>query len=53
MVLAIAASIPGKDAIQVKNFGKVYEDRFPTEYEEIVISHKAHAYNLERPRRNY
>jgi hypothetical protein len=42
----IAASIPGKDAIQVKNFGLSYENRFPTKYEEIVISHKAHVYNL-------
>ena len=34
----IADSIPNIDTLQVKNFGNVYEDWFPTEYEEIVIS---------------
>jgi hypothetical protein len=42
----IADSIPNIDTNQVKNFGKVYEDGFPTEYAEIVIAHKAHVYNL-------
>jgi hypothetical protein len=44
----IADSIPNIDTLQDKNFGNVYEDRFPTEYEKIVISHKAHVYNLSR-----
>jgi hypothetical protein len=42
----IADSIPNINTKQVMNFGKVYEDRFPTEYAEIVISHKAYIYNL-------
>jgi hypothetical protein len=42
----IADSIPNKNYYQVQNLGNIYEDKFPTEYEEIVIAHKAHVYNL-------
>ena len=42
----IADSIPNIDNLQVTNFGLAYEDKFPTEYEEIVNLHKIRVYNL-------